>query len=118
MSTPYTGYVPPLCPGADPGADWQEMGWCCHDCAAIAHLAWCPNHPTGTGPDQPVPYTLTPKADAALDHPQGPVMHCGCGYADCSTCTGYGWACLTCARAFFGTRPEHGQCPGCQETRP
>ena len=51
MSTPYTGYVPPLCPGADPGADWQEMGWCCHTCAAIAHLAWCPNHPGPTGPD-------------------------------------------------------------------
>ena len=38
-------YVIPLCPGDDPGADWQQMGWCCRDCAALAHTAWCPNHP-------------------------------------------------------------------------
>jgi hypothetical protein len=42
-----------------------------------------------------------------------PVMHCGCGYADCSACAGYGWACLTCRRAYFGTPPEHGLCPAC-----
>lgn len=42
LDAPYTA---PLCPGDDPGADWQEMGWCCRDCAAAAHLAWCPDHP-------------------------------------------------------------------------
>lgn len=47
-------YVIPECPGEDPGADWREMGWCCHDCAALAHLAWCPNHAGYriTGPDE------------------------------------------------------------------
>jgi hypothetical protein len=42
-----------------------------------------------------------------------PVMNCGCGYADCSACAGYGWACLICGQAYFGTRPEHGLCPRC-----
>jgi len=72
----------------------------------------------GTDPDQPVPFTLTAKAHAALDHHQEPVMDCGCGYADCSACTGYGWACLTCNQAFFGTPPEDGLCPTCQKAHP
>jgi hypothetical protein len=72
---------------------------------------------TATDADRPVPFTLTAKAHAVLGYP-GPVMDCGCGYADCSACAGYGWACRTCGRAFFGTPPEHGQCPACQEARP
>jgi hypothetical protein len=44
----------------------------------------------------------------------GPVMDCGCGYADCSACAGSGWACQACGRAYFGTPPERGLCPGCQ----
>jgi hypothetical protein len=42
-----------------------------------------------------------------------PVMHCGCGYADCSACAGYGWACLRCGAAFFGAAPQTGLCPDC-----
>jgi hypothetical protein len=55
----------------------------------------------------PVTY-LEPGAEVT-----GPVMDCGCGYLDCSACAGYGWACLRCGRAFFGTAPEHGRCPAC-----
>jgi hypothetical protein len=43
----------------------------------------------------------------------GRVTDCGCGYDDCSACAGYGWACLQCELAFFGTAPGHGLCPGC-----
>lgn len=55
----------------------------------------------------PVRY-LEPPADAP-----GPAMHCGCGYDDCSACAGYGWACLLCGAAFFGTAPATGLCPDC-----
>jgi hypothetical protein len=106
MSAP--GYVPPLCPGPDPGADWQEMGWCCHTCAALAHLAWCPNHP-GPGGGEPRNLLTT-------HPPASPVMICGCGYDDCAACAGYAWACTACGRAYFGTPPEHGLCPPCQPT--
>ena len=44
-------------------------------------------------------------------------MHCGCGWADCSACAGYTWACLACGAAYFGTPPEPGLCPQCQPTR-
>ena len=120
MTTP-----PLMCPGPDPAPDWREQGWCCRECAALSHLAWCPLHGTpnetfaGTD-DRPVPFTLAPKAHAALEHAAGapaagagPVMDCGCGYDDCSVCAGYGWACLRCGLAFFGTPPEHGLCLAC-----
>ena len=29
---------------ADPAADWQEQGWCCRECAILAHLEWCKEH--------------------------------------------------------------------------
>lgn len=45
-----------------------------------------------------------------------PAMYCGCGYDDCSACTGYGWACLTCGAAYFGTAPGDGLCTGCRRT--
>ena len=69
-------YIIPMCPGGDPGADWREMGWDSHANAALAHVAWCPNHPgywkngpavmwesflQQLDPDEPVPLTLTPK---------------------------------------------------------
>jgi hypothetical protein len=47
--------------------------------------------------------------------PPGPVSpYCGCGYDDCSACAGYGWACLACGAAYFGTAPQDGLCPSCQ----
>jgi hypothetical protein len=49
-------------------------------------------------PDQPIPFTLTPKARALLDQvPDGQ------------------WACEQCGAAYFGTPPEDGLCPGCRE---
>jgi hypothetical protein len=42
-----------------------------------------------------------------------PVMHCGCGYDDCTACAGCGWACVACGAAFFGTAPEDGMCSDC-----
>ena len=52
---------------------------------------------TAPGPDQPIPYTLTPKARALLDQvPDGQ------------------WACGQCGAAYFGTPPGDGLCPGCQ----
>ena len=29
----------------DPAADWREQGWCCRECAVLAHLESCRNHP-------------------------------------------------------------------------
>jgi hypothetical protein len=55
------------------------------------------------GPDQPVPFTLTPKACTLLDQvPDGQ------------------WACTGCGDAWFGTPPEGGLCPACRagETEP
>lgn len=52
------------------------------------------------GPDEPIPFTLTAKAHAAL------------AYRDCISVV-YGWACLTCGAAYFGTPPQDGLCPGC-----
>jgi hypothetical protein len=51
--------------------------------------------------DQPIGYTLTPKALAALG--TGPAGEIPPGE----------WACRTCGAAYFGTAPETGQCPGC-----
>ncbi len=48
----------------------------------------------GTGPDRPVPFTLTPKAHALLD--QGPDGQ---------------WAGLGCGDAWFGEPPDDGLCP-------
>jgi hypothetical protein len=112
-------YVIPTCPGDDPGADWQEMGWDSHDNAALAHVAWCPNHPgywkngpavmwqiflQQLDPDEPVPLTLTPKAHAALgrvevDDDPPPVDE---------------WACEVCGDAYYGPRPDDGRCPDCR----
>ena len=51
----------------------------------------------GTGPDQPVPFTLTPKAHALLDQvPEGQ------------------WACTGCGDAWFGAPPDDGLCPACR----
>ena len=51
----------------------------------------------GTGPDQPVPFTLTPKARALLDQiPEGQ------------------WACTGCDDAWFGEPPDDGLCPACR----
>jgi hypothetical protein len=51
----------------------------------------------GTGPDQPVPFTLTPKADALLDQvPEGQ------------------WACSGCGDAWFGSAPGDGLCLACR----
>ena len=25
----------------DPAADWREQGWCCRECAILAHAEWC-----------------------------------------------------------------------------
>ena len=52
-------------------------------------------------PGQPVPFTLTPKAHAALDSddtPPGPGE----------------WGCDQCGAAWFGTPPEDGLCPACR----
>jgi hypothetical protein len=51
--------------------------------------------------DQPIGYTLTPKALAAVG--TGPAGEIPPGE----------WACRTCGAAYFGTAPETGQCPGC-----
>jgi hypothetical protein len=81
---------------------------------ALIFLAAVHAFDTTPGPDDPIPFTLTPKAHATLDT-DGPVMDCGCscGYDDCTACAGYGWACLRCGLAFFGTPPEHGLCGPC-----
>jgi hypothetical protein len=69
--------------------------------------------------DQPIPFTLTPKALAALTPDShgpvspGQVMCCGCGYDDCSACAVDGWACPRCGAAYFGTPPGDGLCPDC-----
>jgi hypothetical protein len=55
-------------------------------------------------PDSPVPYTLTPKAHAALaDAPAVPLPD-GTGE----------WACAVCGDAFFGTPPADMLCVLCQ----
>ena len=43
--------------------------------------------------------------------PPAPEPCCGCGYDDCSACAGYGWSCLHCADAYFGTVPERRAVP-------
>ena len=48
-------------------------------------------------PDQPVPFTLTPKARALLD--QVPEDQ---------------WACEQCGAAWFGAAPGDGLCPACR----
>lgn len=47
----------------------------------------------------------------------GQLLHCGCGYTDCTACAGYGWACRACGAAYFGAPPEHGMCPACAGTQ-
>jgi len=73
MTTP-----PLMCPGPGPAADWREQGWCCRECTALSHLAWCPLHGTpnetfaGTN-DRPAPFTLTFQAPTAPGDGQPPV---------------------------------------------
>ncbi len=64
--------------------------------------------------DEPIPYTLTPLAYAALavDEP-GPV--------EAAPLTGEHppadeWSCQTCGAAYFGTRPDDGRCGDCRTT--
>jgi hypothetical protein len=102
-----TGYAIPMCPGDDPGADWQQMGWCCRECAAMAHVAWCPNH----DPDEPVPFTLTPKALAFLGR-TAPGRHEGTAIIDGPD----GWACGRCGFAWFGPVPDDGLCRNCRDS--
>jgi hypothetical protein len=72
----------------------------------------------GLGPDQPIPFSLTSKALAALDSgTTATAMDCGCGPDDCAACAGSGWACLRCGDAFFGTAPDDGLCPPCRAPR-
>jgi hypothetical protein len=75
-------------------------------------------HAAGAAPDadRPIPYTLTPKALAALDAGTTPTpLDCGCGSEDCPACAG--WACVRCGDAFFGTAPDDGLCPPCRAPR-
>ena len=51
----------------------------------------------GIDPDQPVPFTLTPRAHALLD--QVPEDQ---------------WACSGCGDAWFGEPPDDGLCPACR----
>jgi hypothetical protein len=118
-----TDYVIPMCPGDDPGADWREMGWDSHDNAAMAHVAWCPNHPgywkngpavmweiflQQLDPDEPVPLTLTPAGEAALS---------ACGPWPLVDSLGAieEWACVICGDAYFGVRPDDDRCDTCRD---
>ena len=47
--------------------------------------------------------------------PPATETYCGCGSDDCSACAGYGWSCLHCADAYFGTMPDDGLCPACRQ---
>ena len=120
-----TGYVIPDCPGDDPGADWQEMGWDTHDNAAAAHVAWCPNHSSywangpaamlaiflqQLDPDEPVPLTLTPRGYAALVDDPGPA-----GAVPLVDDLADEWSCETCGAAYFGTPPDDALCARCHD---
>jgi hypothetical protein len=103
----FYAYVPPgLCPGPDPGADWQKTGWCCRDCAAAAHLAWCANHLPGCDPRR--------TRLAALRHAGfTPIVA-----SDLAMSGGYDpdeWGCTQCGAAHFGTPPDDGLCRDCRE---
>jgi len=65
----------------------------------------------GTAPDQPVPYTLTLKADAFLDL-TAPGHHKGTAIIDGLD----GWACGRCGFAWFGPLPDDGLCRNCRTT--
>jgi hypothetical protein len=47
--------------------------------------------------------------------PPSPALYCGCGYDDCSACADYGWSCLHCGDAYFGTAPDDGLCRTCRQ---
>jgi hypothetical protein len=53
------------------------------------------------GRDDPVPYTLTPKACGVLGGGPGP--------------RDGEWACGACGDAFFSTPPDDGMCPDCRD---
>ncbi len=61
------------------------------------------------GPDEPIQYTLTPKAVAFLDR-TAPGRHEGTAIIDGIA----GWACGRCGFAWFGPVPDDGLCPGCR----
>ena len=54
-------------------------------------------------PDQPIPFTLTPKAHAALGDPA------------LSGAAPGEWGCGRCGAAYFATPPGDGLCPGCRD---
>jgi hypothetical protein len=103
----FYAYVPEtLCPGPDPGADWQRYGWCCRDCAAAAHLAWCANHLPGNDPRRTrlaglrrAGFTPLVASDLAMSGGYDPDE----------------WGCTQCGAAHFGTPPEDGMCRDCRE---
>jgi hypothetical protein len=59
--------------------------------------------------DEPIPYTLTPKASAFLDL-TAPGRHEGTAIIDGAT----GWACGRCGFAWFGPVPDDGLCESCR----
>jgi hypothetical protein len=64
-----------------------------------------------TGPDCPVPFTLTPKAHAALDGPAAAVLTAAALFGP----TPGEWGCGRCGGAWFGIPPGDGLCPGCRD---
>ena len=62
-------------------------------------------------PGQPVPYTLTAKAHAALDQDNSRGRY----EEDTPAATGLGeWGCERCGAAYLGTEPEDGLCTPCR----
>jgi hypothetical protein len=61
--------------------------------------------------DEPVPYTLTPKALAFLDLTPHPVTQFGVLGSSSD-----GWACGRCGFAWFGPVPDDGQCRNCRDS--
>jgi rubrerythrin len=65
----------------------------------------------GIDPGQPIPYTLTAKAHAALDQDNSRSWR----EEDTPATTGPDeWGCGQCGAARFGTPPEDGLCPACR----
>jgi len=60
---------------------------------------------------QPIPYTLTAKAHAALDQDNSRGRY----EEDTPAATGLGeWGCERCGAAYLGTPPVDGLCPACR----
>lgn len=80
--------------------------------------------PDEPGPDEPIPYTLTPKAEAFLDLVDLAARHASVAVVDGalylrpalveSVIDGVAaWACSQCGAAWFGPLPDDGLCPDC-----